>query len=117
MRKLNYRVINKKKSIPQVIANHIFFYPTPGNFSYVYSFGSIVGIFFALQILSGIFLAMHYISDLDSAFTSIVHIVYDVKYGYIIRYLHANGASLIFILLYLHIARSIYFRSYVGARK
>ena len=117
MRQLKFRIINQKKSISQVIANHIFFYPTPGNFSYAYSFGSIVGIFFVLQLLSGIFLAMHYISDINHAFASVVHIVNDVKYGYLMRYVHANGASMIFILLYLHIARGLYFRSYTGARR
>jgi quinol-cytochrome oxidoreductase complex cytochrome b subunit len=117
MRKPKLRVINRKKPITQVLANHIFFYPTPGNFNYAYSFGSLVGLFFATQILTGIFLGMHYISELDKAFESVLHIMNDVPFGYIIRFLHANGASVIFTYLYFHIARGLYFRSYTGARR
>jgi ubiquinol-cytochrome c reductase cytochrome b subunit len=100
----------------QTFANHIKNYPTPVNFSYAYSFGSLVGLFFALQIATGIFLAMHYTPQMDLAFRSVEHIMVDVKYGYLVRYMHANGASMIFIFMYLHIARGLYFRSYQTAR-
>jgi ubiquinol-cytochrome c reductase cytochrome b/c1 subunit len=110
------RIINGKKSIINVFANHIVFYPTPSNFSYAYSFGSLVGIIFAIQMATGIFLAMHYTPHIDMAFNSVEHIMTNVHYGYIMRYAHANGASMIFILIYIHIARGLYYRSYLHAR-
>jgi quinol-cytochrome oxidoreductase complex cytochrome b subunit len=100
-----------------MISNHVLLYPTPINFSYAYSFGSLVGLIFALQIITGIFLAMHYTAHTELAFSSVVHIMTDVKNGYLIRYLHANGASMVFILLYIHIGRGLYFRSYIYTRR
>jgi ubiquinol-cytochrome c reductase cytochrome b subunit len=95
----------------------MFTYPVPASLSVVWSFGSLSGIFFTLQILSGIFLAMHYSGNIDLAFSSVEHIMTNVNYGYILRYMHANGASAIFIFLYLHIARGLYFQSYMHNRK
>ncbi len=80
-RRLQHNVINLKTSLAQTISNHVIFYPTPINFTYAYSFGSLVGLFFALQIITGIFLAMHYTSGIETAFTSVVHIMTDVKKG------------------------------------
>lgn len=114
---LTNRLINTKKPISQIIANHILFYPTPSNFNYSYSFGSLVGLVFALQILTGVFLAMHYTPHIDLAFQSVEHIMTNVKNGYLVRYMHANGASLIFILIYLHIARGLYLKSYLHERR
>ena len=111
------RIINSKNPLLQTISNHVLYYPTPVNFSYAYSFGSLVGIFFAIQILTGVFLAMHYTAHTDLAFASVVHIMTDVKNGYLIRYMHANGASMVFILIYLHIGRGLYFRSYIQNRR
>jgi len=70
-----------------------------------------------LQILTGVFLAMHYTAHVELAFQSVEHIMTNVKYGSFIRYMHANGASAIFIVMYSHIARGLYFRSYEGKRK
>jgi len=67
---------------------------------------------FALQIVTGILLAMHYTANVDLAFASVEYIMTEVKYGYFFRYCHANGASLIFILLYIHIAKALYYESY-----
>ena len=114
---LSNRSLNSKNPIIQSIVNHVLFYPTPVNFSYAYSFGSLVGIFFALQILTGIFLAMHYTAHTGYAFTSVVHIMSDVKNGYLLRYMHANGASMVFILIYIHIGRGLYYRSYIYNRR
>jgi ubiquinol-cytochrome c reductase cytochrome b/c1 subunit len=114
---LQNRIINSKNHLIQMIANHVLLYPTPVNFSYVYSFGSLVGIFFAIQILTGIFLAMHYTAHTSYAFASVVHIMMDVKNGYLLRYMHANGASMIFILIYIHIGRGLYYRSYIYNRR
>ena len=75
-----------------------------------------VGIFFAVQILTGIFLAMHYVANIDFAFISLEHIMRDVHGGFILRYLHANGASLIFIFLYLHIGKGLVFQSHFKPR-
>ena len=90
-------IINSKSTILQVISNHILNYPTPINFTYAYSFGSLVGLFFALQLFTGIFLAMHYTCGIDNAFDSVVYIMTEVKYGYTLRYMHANGASMILL--------------------
>lgn len=110
------RPINKKRSISNTFSQHIVYYPTPIAINYAWSFGSLVGLFFALQIVTGVFLAMHYTPHVDFAFQSVEHIMTNVNHGYFIRYMHANGASLIFILMYLHIARSLYLRSYIGKR-
>jgi ubiquinol-cytochrome c reductase cytochrome b subunit len=110
-------IINSKSSLIQIISNHAMFYPTPTNFTYAYSFGSLVGLFFAIQIITGIFLAMHYTCGIDNAFSSVVHIMTDVQNGYLIRYMHANGASMIFILIYIHMGRGLYYRSYIQNRR
>ena len=81
--KLPRFVFNNKSSLIQTVTNHVLFYPTPINFTYAYSFGSLVGLFFAIQIITGIFLAMHYTCGIENAFSSVVHIMTDVKYGYI----------------------------------
>jgi quinol-cytochrome oxidoreductase complex cytochrome b subunit len=96
----------------KLLANHIIFYPTPSNINYGWSFGSLAGLFFAFQIITGIFLAMHYTANIDLAFWSVEHIMRDVNNGWLLRYLHSNGASMIFIMLYIHIAKALYFRSY-----
>ena len=77
--------------------------PSPSNFNYLYNFGSLLGISLIIQV----FLAMHYCADVNMAFTSVVHITGDVNYGFILRYLHANG-PLCFLGVYLHIGRGIY---------
>jgi len=112
-KRIENNIINLKSSLAQTVSNHAIFYPTPVNFTYAYSFGSLVGLFFALQIITGIFLAMHYTSGVETAFSSVIHIMTDVKKGYLIRYMHANGASMIFILIYIHIGRGLYYRSYI----
>jgi len=113
----NLSIINSTNSIKSIISNHFLYYPTPININYAWSFGSLAGLFFAIQILTGIFLSMHYTAHVDFAFQSVEHIMTNVKNGYLLRYMHANGASMIFILLYIHIARGLYFQSYLGSRK
>jgi ubiquinol-cytochrome c reductase cytochrome b/c1 subunit len=115
--KIPKRAVNSKNAALQMIANHALLYPTPINFSYAYSFGSLVGLFFALQLFTGIFLAMHYTAHTSYAFASVVHIMVDVKNGYLFRYMHANGASMIFILIYIHIGRGLYYKSYIYNRR
>jgi len=107
--------INKNNLI-SFIDSHIIHYPTPSNLNYYWSFGSAAGIALVIQILTGIFLTMHYTSNIEYAFASIEHIMRDVNGGWLMRYLHANGASFFFILIYCHIFRGIYFGSYIEPR-
>nr|AZN62425.1 cytochrome b [Channa diplogramma] len=87
--------------------------PTPANISAWWNFGSLLGLCLITQILTGLFLAMHYTSDISTAFSSVAHICRDVNYGWLIRNLHANGASFFFICIYLHIGRGLYYGSYL----
>nr|WNH37113.1 cytochrome b [Sphagemacrurus grenadae] len=88
--------------------------PAPVNISAWWNFGSLLGLCLVMQTLTGLFLAMHYTADTQMAFSSVVHICRDVNYGWLIRNVHANGASFFFICLYLHIARGLYFGSYLA---
>ena len=105
-----------KHSLLSFIDSHIINYPTPINLNYMWSFGATAGICLGIQILTGIFLAMHYSSHVDYAFGSVEHIMRDVNNGWLIRYLHANGASMFFIVTYCHIFRGLYFGSYMNPR-
>nr|ABM05584.1 cytochrome b [Priapichthys annectens] len=87
--------------------------PAPVNISVWWNFGSLLGLCLITQILTGLFLAMHYTSDITTAFSSVVHICRDVNYGWLIRNMHANGASFFFICIYLHIGRGLYYGSYL----
>nr|ABN15050.1 cytochrome b [Fukomys sp. PAVD-2007]ABN15051.1 cytochrome b [Fukomys sp. PAVD-2007]ALF06691.1 cytochrome b [Fukomys damarensis] len=106
---------NIRKSHPLMkIINHSFIdLPTPSNISSWWNFGSLLGICLILQIVTGLFLAMHYTADTTTAFSSVAHICRDVNYGWLIRYVHANGASMFFICLYVHVGRGIYYGSYM----
>jgi ubiquinol-cytochrome c reductase cytochrome b subunit len=98
------------------IDSHIIDYPTPINLNYAWSFGSTAGLCLVIQIVTGIFLAMHYTPHIDLAFSSVEHIMRDVNNGWLIRYLHANGASMFFIVVYCHIFRGLYYGSYMYPR-
>nr|YP_010890530.1 cytochrome b [Plegadiphilus threskiornis]WIM51536.1 cytochrome b [Plegadiphilus threskiornis] len=86
--------------------------PTPSSISLMWNFGSLLGLFLMIQILTGIFLAMHYNPSINLAFQSVVHIMQDVNFGWMIRFLHANGATFFFIFIYLHISRGLFYKSY-----
>ena len=90
--------------------------PEPANISYLWNFGSLLGICLVLQILSGCFLAMHYTPHVDFAFNSVEHIMRDVNNGWIIRYVHANVASFFFMFVYAHVGRGLYYGSYRSPR-
>ena len=105
-----------KDFIISFVDSHIISYPTPVNLSYMWSFGSTAGLCLIIQILTGIFLAMHYTPHIDLAFSSVEHIMSNVNNGWLIRYLHANGASMFFIVVYCHIFRGLYFGSYIFPR-
>jgi len=100
-----------------ILNSHIIDYPTPVNINYFWSFGSTAGICLLIQLITGIFLAMHYTPHIDYAFNSVEHIMRDVNNGWLIRYLHANGASVFFIVVYCHIFRGLYFGSYIKPRE
>ena len=99
------------------LANHLTDYPTPKNLNYWWNFGSLAGIFLMIQIITGIVLAMHYTPSVEGAFASIEHIMRDVNYGWLIRYIHMNGASFFFIVVYIHIFRGLYYGSYKSPRE
>ena len=90
--------------------------PQPANISYLWNFGSLLGMCLGIQILTGVFLAMHYTPNVDLAFISVEHIMRDVNYGWAVRYTHANTASFFFIFVYAHIARGLYYGSYRSPR-
>ena len=92
-------------------------YPTPKNLNYWWNFGSLAGIVLVILIVTGIVLAMHYTPHVDYAFQSVERIMRDVNYGWLIRYVHANGASFFFIVVYIHIFRGLYYGSYKAPRE
>ena len=92
-------------------------FPTPKNFNYFWNFGALAMVTLVIMILTGIFLAMNYQSNTELAFASIQHIMRDVNYGWLIRYVHQNGGSMFFIVTYIHIFRGMYYGSYKGPRE
>ena len=92
-------------------------YPTPRNLNYWWSFGSLAGFMLVVMIATGVTLAMHYVPDSKLAFGSVEHIMRDVNYGWMIRYIHLNGASFFFIVTYIHIFRGLYYGSYKKPRE
>nr|ABR21607.1 cytochrome b [Pteruthius aeralatus] len=107
--------INLRKNHPllKVINDALIDLPTPSNISVWWNFGSLLGICLATQIITGLLLAMHYTADTSLAFSSVAHMCRDVQFGWLIRNLHANGASFFFICIYLHIGRGLYYGSYL----
>nr|YP_009494843.1 cytochrome b [Bathyraja richardsoni]AWO66662.1 cytochrome b [Bathyraja richardsoni] len=106
--------IRKNHPLMKIINNLVIDLPTPVNISIWWNYGSLLGLCLVIQILTGLFLAMHYTADISSAFSSVVHICRDVNYGWLIRNIHANGASIFFICIYVHIARGLYYGSYLN---
>nr|YP_009441940.1 cytochrome b [Pityophthorus pubescens]AOY40161.1 cytochrome b [Pityophthorus pubescens] len=102
----------KKNQLYMLVNNSFISLPTPSNIHTLWNFGSLLGLCLLIQILTGIFLAMHYCPNVESAFNSVAHICRNVNYGWLIRMMHANGASFFFVCLYSHIGRGIYFGSY-----
>jgi len=92
-------------------------FPTPKNLNYWFTFGGILAVMLALQLVTGIVLAMHYVPNANLAFASVERIMRDVNYGWLIRYMHANGASMFFLAVYLHMFRGLYYGSYKAPRE
>nr|AGW15557.1 cytochrome b [Carpodacus rubicilla] len=106
--------LRKNHQILKIINNALIDLPTPPNISTWWNFGSLLGICLITQIVTGLLLATHYTADTNLAFSSVAHMCRDVQFGWLIRNLHANGASFFFICIYLHIGRGIYYGSYLN---
>nr|YP_002333231.1 cytochrome b [Takifugu oblongus]BAG85521.1 cytochrome b [Takifugu oblongus] len=106
--------LRKTHPLLKIVNDMVIDLPTPSNISAWWNFGSLLGLCLITQIVTGLFLAMHYTSDISTAFSSVAHICRDVNYGWLIRNLHANGASFFFICLYSHIGRGLYYGSYLS---
>ena len=109
------RFVNKNFFV-KALYNTAVPYPVSSNLNYFWSFGIFLLLCLVVQIITGIFLAMHYVPHVDYAFISVEHIMRDVNYGWVLRYVHANGASMFFIAAYMHIFRGLYYGSYVYPR-
>nr|YP_010835935.1 cytochrome b [Cunedda sp. 1 SJ-2023a]WGC89454.1 cytochrome b [Cunedda sp. 1 SJ-2023a] len=104
--------IRKNNPMIKIINYSLIDLPTPLNLSAWWNFGSILGVCLIIQLISGIFLSMHYTSNIEMAFNSVSHITRDVNYGWLMRTLHSNGASMFFVCMYLHTGRGMYYGSY-----
>jgi ubiquinol-cytochrome c reductase cytochrome b subunit len=106
----------KSHSLLSLANSYVIDSPQPSNLNYAWNFGSLLALCLGIQIVTGVTLAMHYTPNIDLAFISVEHIMRDVNYGWMIRYLHANTASFFFLFVYLHIGRGLYYGSYKAPR-
>src|SRR5512138_2471990 len=111
------RWFDARMPLPRLIHDSFVAYPVPRNLNYAYTFGGILFIMLVVQILTGVVLAMHYTPNVGLAFESVEHIMRDVNSGWLLRYMHANGASFFFIAVYVHIMRGLYYGSYKAPRE
>jgi ubiquinol-cytochrome c reductase cytochrome b/c1 subunit len=111
------RWLERRLPIGGLIHSSFVVYPTPRNLNYWWTFGGILTFMLALQIVTGIVLAMHYVPHVDYAFNSVEHIMRDVNYGWLLRYVHANGGSMFFLAAYIHMFRGMYYGSYKEPRE
>ena len=109
--------MERRLPIAGLVYSSFVVYPTPRNLNYWWTFGGILTFMLGVQIVTGIVLAMHYTAHVDFAFTSVEHIMRDVNYGWLLRYLHANGASMFFLAAYIHMFRGMYYGSYKEPRE
>nr|AGS44259.1 apocytochrome b [[Candida] subhashii] len=108
--------LRKSNTFVSLINSYLIDSPQPSSINYWWNVGSLLGLCLVIQIASGVFLAMHYTSRIDLAFDAVEHIMRDVNAGWLIRYIHANGASFFFICMYLHIGKALYYGSYKAPR-
>ncbi|MBL8576759.1 MAG: cytochrome b N-terminal domain-containing protein [Mesorhizobium sp.] len=111
------RWFDSRMPLPRLMHDSFVSYPVPRNLNYAYAFGGILAIMLVSQIITGIVLAMHYVSDTGLAFQSVEKIMRDVNSGWLLRYLHSNGASMFFVAVYIHIFRGLYYGSYKAPRE
>jgi ubiquinol-cytochrome c reductase cytochrome b subunit len=109
--------IDARMPLPRLMYDSFVAYPVPRNLNYAYTFGAMLSVMLIVQILTGVVLAMHYSAETTVAFNSVEKIMRDVNHGWLLRYMHANGASFFFIAVYLHIARGLYYGSYKAPRE
>ena len=109
--------LDKRLPVVSLVENVFLKHAYPKNLSYMWNFGSLAGIALLVMIISGLFLAMNYDPNTEKAFQSVEHIMRDVKYGWLMRYAHANGASLFFAVIYIHMARGLFYGSYKAPRE
>jgi quinol-cytochrome oxidoreductase complex cytochrome b subunit len=107
----------KKQPVVYLVNEHLVDYPTPSNLTLFWNYGFLSGMCLSVQLATGIALAMHYTPHVDLAFLSVEHIMRDVNYGWLLRYVHANGASMFFITVFVHLGRGLYYGSYVAPRR
>lgn len=108
---------HERLPIVAFVKDHALDFPTPKNLNYWWTFGGILAVMLVVQIITGIVLVMHYTPHVDMAFNSVEHIMRDVNYGWLIRYMHMNGASMFFIAVYIHMFRGMYYGSYKAPRE
>lgn len=106
----------KKDPVIRAVSDSLYNYPAPANLTYFWNFGVYALTILGVQVVTGLILAMHYISDFNLAFLSVEHIMRDVNYGWLFRYTHANGASMFFIVVYIHMFRGLYYGSFIRPR-
>ncbi|MFM8375060.1 MAG: cytochrome bc complex cytochrome b subunit, partial [Phenylobacterium sp.] len=111
------RWLDARMPIVRLAYDSVVDFPTPKNLNYWYTFGGILALCLGIQLATGIVLAMHYVPHVDHAFASIERIMRDVNYGWLVRYMHANGASMFFIAVYAHMFRGLYYGSYNAPRE
>ncbi|MEJ1958948.1 MAG: cytochrome b/b6 [Nitrosomonadales bacterium] len=109
--------IDQRFPLTPFIKHELTDYPTPRNLSYWWNFGFLAGVVLVLQLVTGIFLAMYYKPDVNLAFDSVQHIMRDINYGWLLRYIHSTGASAFFVVIYIHMARTLYYASYHKPRE
>jgi ubiquinol-cytochrome c reductase cytochrome b subunit len=109
--------LHERLPIVELVKAQVFDFPTPKNLNYWWTFGAILATMLVVQIITGIVLVMHYTPQADLAFNSVEHIMRDVNYGWLLRYMHSNGASMFFIAVYIHIFRGMYYGSYKAPRE
>nr|YP_009107080.1 cytochrome b [Oxytate striatipes]AIT96927.1 cytochrome b [Oxytate striatipes] len=107
-----YLVFRKENKLMSIVNGSLVDLPSPSSLSYFWNFGSLLGLFLMIQILSGLFLSFHFSGDVNLSFYSVIHMMRDVNYGWLLRVIHANGASMFFLLMYIHIGRGLYYGSY-----
>src|SRR6478609_904823 len=109
--------LERRLPIAGLVHSSFVVFPNPRNLNYWWTFGGILAFMLVAQIITGVVLVMHYTPHADMAFNSVEHIMRDVNYGWLLRYLHANGASMFFVAVYIHIFRGMYYGSYKAPRE
>src|SRR5712691_8157769 len=109
--------IERRLPILGLVHSSFIAYPTPRNLNYWWTFGAILSFMLGVQIITGIVLVMHYTPHVDMAFNSVEYLMRDVNYGWLLRYLHSNGASMFFLAVYVHMFRGLYYGSYKAPRE